>query len=273
MSNIIAARAQKFTLQLRDAPDGPAHKIAKIIFDRRDGSLFVNFPYFENSEGIVCIGTIRAGGLPQDVSLIEEGRVTSHLVKYSHHRDGRAHFSQDGKVNTTVKKQSSPLNTYFGHLFTIQLQGLRGFEVSTGKEHDLGNVKDQPITFTVRGKEPQALKVLGYWYTKRELNRFVRGPAGPGTTIKGKGGKARKGVLLSAPWGAPGSGAFLFVSVESIPPINSETYSQLTFLGGFDPPEIINDTNRPTSFLALSYPTREMEVLKTQIGSIDRPST
>jgi hypothetical protein len=48
-------------------------------------------------------------------------------VKYAHHRDGEAHFSQTGRVYTHVRKRSVPLNEQIGHLWTIQLQGLNGF--------------------------------------------------------------------------------------------------------------------------------------------------
>ena len=271
MPDIRPARAKRFTLQLRDTRGAPAHKIAKLFWGSKDGSLFVSFPYFENSEGLVCIATIQPGPLPQDVSLEERGKITSHLVKYSHHRDGRAHFSQDGKVLTSIKKRSGPLNVYSGHLFTIQLQGLKGFEASSGRDHDLANQKDQPITFTIPTVRPHALKIIGHWYTRRELNRWVgKGPVGPGTTLK-INKTSRNGVLVSAPWGTPGSGAYLFLFAELIPPINSAPYSQLTFLGGFDPPEITNDTARATQFLALSYPATDSQRLHEQLGTIDLP--
>jgi hypothetical protein len=118
-SQIRAARAKRFTVQVRQARTEEAHQIAKIFFSGRDGSLYVDFPYFEHRDGLVCRATLTPGAT--EVSLVEGGKVTSHRVKYAHHRDGEAHFSQTGKVLTQVRKPSVPLNRYSGHIFTIQL--------------------------------------------------------------------------------------------------------------------------------------------------------
>jgi hypothetical protein len=58
------------------------------------------------------------------------GKVTSHLVKYSHHPDGRAHFSQDGKILTAIKRQSIALDRQNGHMFTLYIQGLHALDVA-----------------------------------------------------------------------------------------------------------------------------------------------
>ncbi len=71
-------------------------KAFQIGFDK-DGSLFIHFPYFQHRTGILSSSEIPAtGGRKADVNLEHGGKVTSHRVKYSHHPDGRAHFSQDG---------------------------------------------------------------------------------------------------------------------------------------------------------------------------------
>lgn len=59
---------------------------------------------------------------PTSLSLIDGGKVTSHKVKYSHHPDGRTHFSQDGKIFTKVIKSSASFDEVDGHLFTVQFQ-------------------------------------------------------------------------------------------------------------------------------------------------------
>src|SRR5712691_4530164 len=80
------------------------HKVFQCQFAKRDGSVFISFPYFRHSEGLVSLASWPAGEVSSVVSLELGGRVSSHLVKYSHHPDGRAHFSQDGKVLTVIKK-------------------------------------------------------------------------------------------------------------------------------------------------------------------------
>jgi len=39
---------------------------------------------------------------------------TSHLAKYAHHSDGEAHFFEDGKVKTEVRRKSVPLGEQLG---------------------------------------------------------------------------------------------------------------------------------------------------------------
>ena len=69
-------------------------RIAKIKFDI-DGSIYVFFPGFIHTEGIVCRAVLRGGTVAQtSLDLKDGGKVTSHLVKYAHHSDGEAHFSQ-----------------------------------------------------------------------------------------------------------------------------------------------------------------------------------
>ena len=55
-------------------------------------------------------------------------RITSHLVKYSHHVDGRAHFSQGGKILTAIKRQSMALDKQYGHIFSLLVQGLNAVD-------------------------------------------------------------------------------------------------------------------------------------------------
>ena len=41
------------------------------------------------------------------------------------------------------------------------------------------------------------------------------------------------------------------------------------FIGGFDPPEVMNDLSKPFSFLYMSYPAPNYETLEKRLGSID----
>ena len=103
------------------------YKVLQVFFGR-DGSIFVNFPYFRHREGILGVATLPANATATTAVNVEHcGKVASHLVKYSHHPDGRAHFSQDGKVRTEIKRQSVPLDEHGGHIFSVLIQGLTAF--------------------------------------------------------------------------------------------------------------------------------------------------
>jgi len=97
-------------------------KICQMIF-RPDYSIFVNFPYFGHRVGLLATLVMPAGSVRQtQIHLDLAGKIASHSAKYSHHADGRAHFSQDGKIRTEVR-QALPLEKHEGHLFSIMLHG------------------------------------------------------------------------------------------------------------------------------------------------------
>jgi hypothetical protein len=75
--------------------------------------------------------------------------------------------------------------------------------------------------------------------------------------------------LVKAPAGRAGDNRILAVSCEGIPRLDRDQDSALTFIGGFDREETANDLTRTTSFLALSYPIRDVQALKGKLGSID----
>ena len=62
----------------------------------------------------------------------------------------------------------------------------------------------------------------------------------------------------------------LLVTCEAIPRLDADRPSTLTFVGGFDRPEVALDHGKDTAFLALAYPTAEdhLQLIKT-IGSVD----
>ena len=107
--------------------EGKRHKAFQILFGP-DKSLYVNFPYFAHRKGIVAAATIPANcKVMSQVDLKINGKIASHFVKYSHHPDGRAHFSQDGKIRTEIKRQS--LDQQNGHIFSV-IKGIQAFEAA-----------------------------------------------------------------------------------------------------------------------------------------------
>ena len=98
--NINAIRCERVVCVVKAAD--PRAKAFQIVFGR-DGSLFIAFPYFRHRTGILSVSAIPATGTRQSqVNLEKDGKVASHLVKYSHHIDGRAPFSQSGKIITAI---------------------------------------------------------------------------------------------------------------------------------------------------------------------------
>lgn len=109
-------------------------KAFQIVFGR-DGSLFITFPYFKHRVGLLSSSSIFATGTRQSQANLEKGgKVTSHLVKYSHHTDGTTHFSQTGKIVTAVKRQSIALDKQHGHIFSLLIQGLHALDVADPAE-------------------------------------------------------------------------------------------------------------------------------------------
>lgn len=269
MTKIPCFKAEKFTITISTPTE--RYKILKLIFNRRDGSIFLSFPYFRDSKGIVSIGTVPRGANSIDVNLQNKGKVTSHLVKYSHHPDGTVLFSQDRRIFSKIKKQSKPLRNNPGHIFTIQLQHLNGFEMfKQNPNTDKQTSREHILNFHFSNGEPEAIKLLGYWHTKQyvlsEQNGQITKPSAP---IIDKSGKVRMGFLISSLDSNPSSHSVLMLMAEAIPKLIQEVGSHLTFIGGFDSMNIVDDISRDASFLAFKYPADNFEEVKNAIGSVD----
>ena len=275
MTQLRALRASEFTI--RAQCPGSTRKIFKMGYLRSDGSVWVAFPYFEDSHGLVSLISLPPGRSYASADLRPGGKVTSHLVKYSHHRSGLALFSQTGRVRSAIRKQSVRLNVAEGHLFTIQIQALDGFAVDMDGKPDEWNSRHfegadhQTVTFDCKSKEPVSLKFVVRCYNKKRARQTVFGEAvGPLAALRQvHGGRPQQGVLLAAPRRAPGAATFLVLLAERISKLTDMPGSHLTFIGGFDPPEVVFDYSKPTSFLALAYPAGNYQELCRTIGSID----
>ena len=133
---------------------GVAHKVLKVQF-QKDGSIFALLPQFARSDGIVARVQFASGlSYPTSVQLPEFGKVTTHIVKFSHHPDGRAHFSQDGKVLTAIKRQAAALSTQTGHLFTLQVEPLSALPAPRSNDRTFA------LTVNFVPDAPRALKLV-----------------------------------------------------------------------------------------------------------------
>lgn len=238
------------------------HRIAEIIFGR-DGSIYVMFPNFTETEGLVAKVTYKGGVASTSIGLPEFGKVAGHLVKYSHHPDGRAFFSQTERVKSEIWKQSTPLSHQQTHLFKIQLDDLSGF--GPPKQTN----KTPQLTINIEGKI-RALKILGRWYKLSHLRSSgaERNPRHP-IAIMLPNGKQAIGWIVGPPINTPYTDLALFLAPVEIPPMASDEGSCLIFLGGFDPGDVALDLSNDTSFLCLKYPCSNPQELRKTIGSVD----
>lgn len=247
-------------------------KIFQIYFTS-DGSLYVDFPYFENSYGIASeLSLSPFDQYPKELSLKQNWKITSHLVKYAHHPDWEAHFSQDGKVRTEIRKKSVPLVNQEGHLFTLMVQWINAFE-EVVKQRDMNSSIERKILCydTSVSKEDllEGIKFIGWWYPRKYISPDFKMPWGtegnPIVQIKMED-RYLTGFLLSSPYWEE---YLLFLSFEQIPLLEKTWIPCLSFIWWFDAPEIAHDHSKTTSMLALSYPRENSDELKEQIESMD----
>ncbi len=242
-------------------------RIAKVEF-ARDGSVYVYFPGFIDSSGIVCRAALRAGvSGATTLDLKENGRVTSHLVKYAHHPDGRAHFSQTGKVRTEIRRQAVPLRQHQGHLFTIQVQHIQSFPLLPAPRAAQLTVN---LTDSIR-----SLKITGWRHRVNDLT--APADAAPGAYprgVQGPDGAIRLGLFVAPPEGMPFDDVVLFLAFEETPWLSEDRAAHLIFLGGFDSTQTALNHSVDTEFLAFAYPCSDAAQLSQSIGSIDlRPTS
>jgi hypothetical protein len=258
--------AERYIVSVKAGND--AYKIFQIIFNKKDGSLHLNFPYFIHKEGILSELSFPAhGGASVDLSFLPGGKVTTHRVKYSHHVSGEALFSQDGKIYSKIRKQSVSLRNQIGHIFTIQVGRIQSFEKASVKDQVSTNSRTV-LTFET-DEVPRAAKFVGMWYSTRLLKKNFRGVKNDKTKgmLLSPNGTLREGLLLVTPYLDNGDKFALVIYGEVSPSKDEKEF--LTFMGGFDAPETVYDHTKETKVLSLMYPAFDAEKLAKQIGSID----
>jgi hypothetical protein len=258
--NVDAIRAERIVCTLRTGQ--LRFKAFQVVF-HKDGSFFISFPYFRHRTGLLSISSIPGNSSRQsEVNLEHGGRVTSHLVKYSHHVDGRAHFSQDGKIFTTIKRQSVALDKQDGHIFSLLIQGLSALDPA----HDeLLSTKRAAIEFAM--EPPEAIKFVGRWFDVNAM-RFSNptptiGPVVPG--LDPDGNHTDQIFTASAYANARHVLAISCVPMTALGP-EPEIF---LFYGGFSSREIMTDLTKEAGFLAFVYPVVDAEKLRERLGSVD----
>jgi len=263
--SVTAVRSERVVCVLKAG--GLRSKAFQVGFEE-DGSLFIHFPYFKHRIGILSSSEIPANGeRTADVNLEDGGKVTSHRVKHSHHADGRAHFSQDGKIFTAVKRQSIAIDKQNGHMFSLYIQGLHALDrVLADRDQQGLSPKRSVVDFQI-DLATEAIKFVGRWL---DINKIrVNEPnatVGPSHAMIDQDGVQMNSILIASPHGNPTH--ILAINCVSIPRLGPDKEVFL-FHGGFDAAETMTDPTKRAGFLAFVYPLSEAGKTLERIGSVD----
>ena len=249
--------------------------MCQLSFTKKDGSIFVQSPYFRDKDGIATVVRLQDDRTaPRTIEFLKEGKVTSHLVKYSHHPDGRVHFSQDGRVRTEIGRTAEfPLNGPIGKLFQIHAfypeRGFSAFDSSKMKT-------ERPhLIFNYPARTPEAIRITGTWRRKNDVAGWSRPagtPLGPRARLRRVGSaETTCAFLIGQPEEFPLQEHILVVSCDAVSLPVGLTESTLLILAGSDADEVENlgDVARPSEYLAAMYPVGDREILEPVVGTID----
>lgn len=189
------------------------HQICQIQFNKKDGGIFVSTPYCGSGSGVVSNAVVGKGPT-YTIALDPGGKVTSHLVKLSHHPDGEVHFSQTGKVVTEIRRKSFRLVDSIGEVFALHVYQPKQFEPL-----DLAQQKKDRVYLrnVFKGDFPSAITVAGQWRRKADIEANTEpldGVVPPVTTVKHRKTAVESVVtLLGQPKGWPLRNHVLMLSV------------------------------------------------------------
>lgn len=246
------------------------HKLAQVTFGKK--GIFVQCPHFRATSGIAS--RVELGpevGPPYHLKLDEHGKVTSHLVKLSHHVDGAVHFSQAGRVRTEIRRRSFRLDRSIGTVFHLSAFWLSDFEVRKSGKLDSDRAY---IQFRSMGSHGFAVQFEGEWRRKKAMVANFDPPgghAGPETRlIHRRTGREVQAFFVGTPLGAPFQDHVLVLSCMEIPIPDTVKKPLFVLLGGWDPHEVpAGGDVRQTGCLVALYPVESTEELRERLGSID----
>lgn len=251
--------------------NGSARKLFQIAFSKKDGSLFVTFPYLKGCGGRLGVVTIPKGSSYFDTFTVGQNfPATSHLPKYSHHPSGQAHFSLSGKVRTAAIKQAVPLSQAGGHIFTARFQGFSHFNEL---ERNRTSTKQRgiiPFSFEDE-KNVQSIKFVCHIQSEDQLTK--RG--GYNNTaiwmkVQLPDGRMFLGIALATPFYFEGVRRYLILYAECTDYFITNVEKGISFMGGFDPEDVVFDHSRDTTCLMMFiHELTNMNQLAATFGSID----
>jgi hypothetical protein len=249
---------------------GDMRKVVHIAFDHRDGSVYIQTPYFKHgTHGLLRELDPISAGKSTTVEFMRGVR-TSSLVKLSHHPDGNVHFSQDGKVFRNNRRLSFRLDGPIGHLFEVHAYDLAGFEALTALKSDRVH-----LPFVLPDHATRGVTIVGEWRRKKDIRAsMVRGTdqAGPLLNlVDRKSGAPYQAFTVGQPLHFPLRDHVLTINCGEAPAVESITEPTMVLMGGWDFHEVeeIGKPVPPLKGLIWVYPHHLSEEALSQIPSVD----
>jgi hypothetical protein len=246
------------------------HKIFQILFNSKSGAIFVSMPYFSEKEGLLASAELGSGVVTETLDLGDKGALVSHGVKYSHPPDGNAHFSQDRKIYSKIRRQSMPLARLNGHMFTLMFNDISRFEIAKEKDWRALPEKRAWLKLPVNAEASATIKVVGRWYSRSNFQRRFRPLAsksriGPVFHFD-QNGQERYLEAIAPPRNHPASGSILVIETVPVRDFAGPADPFLLFVGGFDQTASMKE---PLGFLAALYPASDFQALSRILPSVD----
>ncbi len=246
-------------------------KLFQINFSKKDGSLFLMFPYLK---GCPCrIGEIR---LQKGIAVFENIRVgdnfpvSSHQVKYAHHTSGQAHFSLTGKVRNEIKTRSVALSETYGHIFTAVFQGLQSFDQL--EAHKPATKSRGVVPFPFDAKPVECVKIVGFIYSESELVKraFFDKPGSPWFKMISPNGQVKVGIVLNTTITHNGEKRYLLLAASRESRQITNKDRGIIFTGGFDSEDHVNDYSKESSLLMMFVnDSANFAEIAKEFGTID----
>lgn len=227
-------------------------KVMQVQFGR-DGSIFVHAPYHPSSQGLLSRVLLPPNS--ETIHMKPGGAATTEHVKYSHHPDGRCHFSQDGKIRTEIINQSARLADDVDHMFSVDAQGFEHFERLT--DYKGGSNGRHLLDFS--GGEPDALHLVARW--KKVSRDQVLAGGRSGIYARGADGRVRGMLAFRPPKGSPYAEHLMAIECQRRDPLALGGEFGFLLYGGFGREAGIPAAE--SSALVMMYPATNVEDLPT----------
>lgn len=253
---------------------GSRRQLFRIQF-AKDGSIYIQLPYFNDSRGVLGYITRDPSQEYPASHQLENGKVTTERVKYTHHPDGEAHFSQDGKVLTEIRRKACPFDEVQGQLFSLMFRGFESFK----EIKDWSKVKRKKnqvhLGFDIAhaDSEIRLCNVVGMIESFDNLCKQTYQQFGKtrnkihGVTLTGPDGRTMDFRVIRNPFSLR-KDQVLLIGMQILDADSKEPW--LSFLGGFDPESVMLNHDMESSFLCLSYGRLDQfDDLEKSLGSID----
>lgn len=266
-ASVTCYQSKKFIFAVEDLI-GNRHKVLQVLFGKKDGTVYATFPYFKYKQGLITRVRLPTSHPKGDISLEENGKVTSKIVKFAHHPSGEAHFSLSGQVRTEIKKLDMPLHRAEGHLFSFYFRELTQFDLVTDNDMNKQNLNQTVLTFKLGESDLSGYRIVAWWQKASTLlHKAITSHHGPTVTFRTNNNVITEGFLTNQPQGWPLEDYVLLVTCQEALQDDTSRNPLQIFIAGFHSP--FEPFGQSTSLLSALYPANDYELLLKKLGSID----